>query len=181
MKQKSYSIKEYLQEKEISNLTSFFKMHHQRFEERFGMAFDQDIQVRLEFANFMDASDFYQELRYNMAYHEFKVTTTENPNALLVSGAQTLFDYFGTVEPNLLTVSRDLGIRFEIFYQQSYSAITFTGTVIAGELLSRQCIVEVSNVLPELSLAGLGQIARSEKDFDLLLTRIYPIKGVNLL
>ena len=181
MKQKSYSIKEYLQEKEVTDLSSFFKMYNKRFEERFGMPFDQDIEVRLEFANFMDASDFYQELRYNRAYREFKVTTTKDPKALLVSGAKTLFDYFGTVEPNLLTVSRDLGIRFEIFYQQTYSAITFTGTVISGELLSRQCIVEVSTVLPELSLAGLGQIARSEKDFDLLLTRIYPIKGVSLL
>lgn len=181
MKQKSYSIKEYLKEQEIKDLKTFLLNYNKKFEERFGLSFNQEIEVKLEFSSFMDANDFYQEVRYNPAYHEFQVRTTDKDNELIVSGAPTLFDYFGTVEPNLLTVSRDLDIRFEIIFVQSYSATVFTGTVIGGELLSRQCIVQVSDVLPELSLAGLGQIAESVKDFDLLLTRIYTIKGVNLL
>lgn len=181
MRQKSYSIKEYLEEKEIRDLKSLFSNYNKKFEERFGIPFQKDIEVSLEFENFMDSNDFYQEIKYNIKYNEFKVSTTDKSNVLTVSGAQTLFDYFGTVEPNLLTASRDLGIRFEIMFTQNYSATVFTGTVIAGELLSRQCIVEVSDVLPELTLAGLGQIAQSVQEFDLLLTRIYSVEGVNLL
>lgn len=181
MKRNSYSIKEYLQAKEIKNLDSLFSNNKEQFKERFGMEFYQGIEVRLEFSNFMDANDFYQEIKYNPLYQDFKVFTTDKSKELIVSGAPTLFDYFGTVEPNLLTASRDLDIRFDILFQQAYSATIFTGTVISGELLSRQCIVEVSEVLPELSLAGLGQIAQSIQEFDLLLTRIYSVEGVNLL
>lgn len=181
MRHKSYSIKEYLDMKNIENIESLFNKHNKQFQKRFGVQFEKTIEVNLLFESFIDANDFYQELKYNVDYDDFIIRTTDNPKLLVVSGANTLFDYFGTVEPNLLTISRDLSLRFDIEFIQKYSSNVFTGTVISGELLSRQCIIEVSETLPELTLAGLDQIASTIKEFELLLTRIYTIKEVKLL
>ncbi|CAM3671154.1 hypothetical protein ERUR111494_06265 [Erysipelothrix urinaevulpis] len=181
MIKKSYSIKEYINEYNYTNIEGLIKYNQNKFHERFGMEFQDDIDVELNFETFRDANDFYQELKYNSKYSDFSVFTTHSPNKLIISGAKTLFDYFGTREPNLLTLSRDLGIRFEILFNQDYSGSIFTGSVVSGELLSRQLIIEVSEVLPELSLAGLGQIAKTLSEFDLLLTRIYSVEGVRLI
>lgn len=94
-----------------------------------------------------------------------------------MSGSETLFDYFGTREPNLLTVSRVLEIDFKIDYVQAMTSIVFTGEVVRGELLGRHCIIEFSDVLPELSLGGLRYIARDMDQFDALLTRVYCVEG----
>ena len=181
MRQKAYSIKEYLENNNYTNIDDLLIRSNDDFKERFGMNFSEKISVELKFESFQDANEFYQELTYNTSYKEYTVKTSNQANVLTVYGAKTLFEYFGTKEPNLLTVSRDLNISFDIHFVQSYSGTVFTGSVVSGELLSRQCIIEVSDVLPELTLAGLSQIAKSIKEFDLLLTRLYSVEGVSLI
>ena len=96
----------------------------------------------------------------------------------MVSGQKTLFDYLGSREPNLLTLSRDLNIDFEVKFVQVYSGTAFNGNLVNGELLGRQCLVEVNELVPELSLGLLFQIGNDEQEFELLLTRIIPFQSV---
>lgn len=164
------------------DITTFIRDQHYQFTERFGLNYDEPVMVTLKFESQQDAHDFYNEIRMNPTYAQ-EYTVTSHPFhelSLCVTGQATLYDYFGSREPNLLTISRDLDLRFEIEFVQSYSKTTFTGSVNHGELLSRQCLIEVSDVLPELTLGGLVQIGRSEREFEDLLTRCYIVKGMSL-
>ncbi|AMC94271.1 hypothetical protein AOC36_09855 [Erysipelothrix larvae] len=183
MKKSSYSIKEFTQEMQMDDIQELMRQSKLQFTKRFGLEFSKDISVTLVFETSYDANDFYNEIRFNKAYSMlYRVAfNTSKANSLIVSGQATLFDYFGTNEPNLLTASRDLGLQFTIDFVQDYTGSTFKGSVMNGELLARQCIVEVSSVLPELTLGGLCQIAGSFEEFDLLLTRIYTVRSEALL
>lgn len=177
MSKKSYSMKEWIMSHEIEKFDQYLMTLRKRFEYKFDVEFAEEIEVKLIFEDEYSTQLFYNELRLNkLSYGHYQVRSTEDVNSLYVSGARTLFDFFGHKEPNLLTASRDLGVSFDILYRQKYTGIEFTGTVIAGELLSRHCVVEYSDVLPELSLGGLHQIGGSPKEFELLLTRIYPVQ-----
>ncbi|MEG0328220.1 MAG: hypothetical protein RR565_09480 [Erysipelothrix sp.] len=180
---KGYSVKDFAMNLKGNDVTSFINNQSHRFTERFGLSFSDTVQVTLRFEDAHDAQEFYNELRYNQTYSlDYTVTTSRfNACELIVDGAETLYDYFGSREPNLLTVSRDLKLNFEIIYNQEYTGIEFTGMVHRGELLSRQCVVEVASVIPELSLGGLSKIAREASEFDDLLTRCYIVKGTPLL
>lgn len=177
-----YTLQELMQEMKGNTITQFISDQHGRFQERFGMNYDETVSVTLKFQNEKDSIDFYNEIKYNTHYNkDYTVSTViSDPRQLVVMGAETLYDYFGSREPNLLTISRDYGIAFDIEFIQQFSGTVFTGSVNRGELLSRQCIIEVSNVLPELALGGLVQIGRNDRDFNDLLTRCYIVKGYNL-
>lgn len=176
---KGYNLKDLMISMKGNNVSSFINDQALRFTERFGLAFEECVSVTLKFESSQDANDFYNELKFNSHYAKDYTVTTSNRGSyyLTVTGAETLYDYFGSTEPNLLTVSRDLGLNFEIYFTQTYTGTEFTGAVHRGELLSRQCIVEVSNIIPELTLGGLHQIARDEAEFNDLLTRCYLVEG----
>ena len=182
MMTKGYSIKELMQAYDVKDLDELMNRFSFKFKERFGLEYYEEIEVKLIFKNQDDLNDFYNEIRFNRKYDDYTVKTSPNNHReLFVSGEKTLFDYFGTYEPNLLTASRELQINFDIEFIQRYSGSIFTGSVMQGELLSRQCIIEMSEVLPELSLAGLYQFASKEEEFDLLLTRVFQVKGEVIL
>lgn len=166
-----------------TSIQEFIKNQAQQFDRRFGSIMSGDVEVTLIFKSIEDAHEFYNEIRYNKIYHNLYTAKTDrfNPLQLHVTGSETLFDYFGTREPNLLTVSRVTGISFKVDYVQSMSGIVFTGEVIEGELLGRHCIIEVSDILPELALGGLRYIARDFDQFDALLTRLYTVNGQRIL
>ncbi|QIK70534.1 hypothetical protein G7062_09555 [Erysipelothrix sp. HDW6C] len=178
-----YNVQDLITTMKGNDVASFIHNQNLRFSERFGLNYSDDVSVTLTFESDRDAIDFYNEVRFNEDYaQEYTVKTSPfHSKDLLLSGAQTLYDYFGSREPNLLTVSRDLNINFAIEFVQDYSGTTFTGAVRRGELLSRQCIIEVSDILPELSLGGLRQIGRNQREFDDLLTRCYIVKGATIL
>lgn len=182
MMTKGYSIKELMQAYDVSDLDAFMDRFSFKFKERFGLEYYEEIEVKLIFKDSNDLNDFYNEIRFNRKYSDYKVrTSTSQQSALYVRGEKTLFDYFGTYEPNLLTASRELKINFDIEFVQRYSGSIFTGSVMQGELLSRQCIIEMSELVPELSLAGLNQFASKEEEFELLLTRVFEVKGEVIL
>lgn len=178
MKQ-GYSIYELMIKMKGNDITSFITNQNLKFSERFGLKFNETVQVTLTFESAYDAYAFYNELKFNRSYNlDFTVRTDPyDATKLKVDGAQTLFDYFGSREPNLLTLSRNLGVNFAIEFVQEYTGTKFVGNVQHGELLSRQCIIEISNILPELSLGGIIQIGRNQDEFDDLLTRCYIVKG----
>lgn len=178
MKQ-GYSIYELMIKMKGNDITSFINNQNNRFTERFGCTFDETVKVTLVFETAYDAYAFYNDLKFNRTYNlDFKVRTDkEDSRKLHVDGAETLFDYFGSREPNLLTLSRNLNISFSIEFIQKYTGTKFIGNVQQGELLSRQCIIEISNILPELSLGGMIQIGRNQDEFDDLLTRCYIVEG----
>lgn len=166
----------------VPNGTSFQEfISHQgkRFDSRFGNIMSDEVEITLMFDTSSDAFEFYNEIRFTPKYQALYTikTVSDNPCHLIVSGSETLFDYFGTREPNLLTASRVLEIDFKIDYVQAMTSIVFTGEVVRGELLGRHCIIEFSDVLPELSLGGLRYIARDMDQFDALLTRVYCVEG----
>lgn len=179
---KGYSIYELMLKMKGNDITTFIKDQNTQFLERFGCAFDETVAVTLEFATAHDAYAFYNELKFNRDYNqEYTVrTNAHDARKLVVDGAQALFDYFGSREPNLLTLSRNLKVDFTIEFVQKYTATTFTGSVRSGELLSRQCIIEVSALLPELTLGGIHQIGRNQDEFDDLLTRCYIVKQTGI-
>lgn len=183
MKKTKLSFDAMLRQEDSLSLNHLFNQYDMKFEQRFGFKMPSDVNVTLEFESSFDAQLFYTEVRHNMKYAE-QYTVTTHPydvTKLRVGGAPTLFDYFGTREPNLLTLSRENNINFKIDYVQEYSNIVFTGEVIEGELLGRHCLVQVSDVLPELSLAGLQYIGRTRSEFETLLTRIFKVESVVLV
>lgn len=173
---KSYSVQEFVDKKYNASVKEVLKFNAHLFEERFNQKLGDEIELEVVFETSYDMTQFYQEIKTSRNYNTlFKVKThLFKPLTLLVSGKETLFDYLGSVEPNLLTLSRNLNIDFEVEFVQSFSGTVFKGHVVNGELLSRQCLVEVSDVLPELSLGLLSQIGESAQELDLLLTRIIP-------
>lgn len=174
---KVYSMNEWITTKHVDKFDKYLEKSRLQFEQKFNVQFERYIEVKLLFKEELDAQSFYNELKLNKtAYGHYDVRSADKVNTLYVSGAETLFEFFGDEEPNLLTASRDLDVDFEIEYRQKYTGIQFTATVIAGELLSRHCVVEYSDILPELSLGGLHQIGKNLNEFELLLTRIYPVK-----
>lgn len=182
MMKKSYSMTEWISNNNIDQLDKYLKISKRQFERKFGLQFPNEIEVKLSFEDEYSTQIFYNELRLNkLSYGHYRVRSAEEAHCLYVSGARTLFEFFGHEEPNLLTASRDLSVDFDILYRQKFTGIEFTASVIAGELLSRHCVVEYSNVLPELSLGGLHKIADSAQEFELLLTRIYPVKERTIL
>lgn len=166
-----------------TSLQEFIARQARNFDNRFGAIMPKEVEIELEFECQDDAHEFYNEVRYNAKYAQMYTlkTNRHNPLKLWVSGSTTLFDYFGTREPNLLTVSRVLDIGFKIDYIQAMSGIVFTGEVVRGELLGRHCIIEVSDILPELALGGLRYIAKNMDEFDALLTRVYCVQGQRIV
>lgn len=183
MKKTIVSLDTLLKKDTCVTLGHMFKKNNVKFENRFGFSMDLDVTVTLEFANAKEAVLFYSEVKYNQKYaDQYQVQTHPyDSNKVMVSGAETLFDYFGTREPNLLTLSREQQIDFKIDYVQQYSNIVFTGEVVQGELLGRHCLVEVSDVLPEIAIAGLNYIARTHGEFEALLTRIFKVESVVII
>lgn len=177
---KSYSVKEFVSSYGSVGFDQFLKRQSDRFEQTFGKTISENIEIELIFLNNYEMTHAYQEFRFNrdfskiytVRYHQYK------ENTLVVSGQKTLFDYLGSREPNLLTLSRDLNIDFEVKFVQVYSGTAFNGNVVNGELLGRQCLVEVNELVPELSLGLLFQIGNDEQEFELLLTRIIPFQSV---
>lgn len=176
---KGYSMYELMNIMKGNDITTFINDQNHRFLERFGCTFDETVSVTLTFDNGYDAYEFYNDLKFNKTYNlDYHVRTDANDaKKLHVDGADTLFDYFGSREPNLLTLSRNLNINFSIEFIQKYTGTKFAGYVQSGELLSRQCIIEVSTMIPEFTLGGLIQIGRNQDEFDDLLTRCYFVKG----
>ena len=166
-----------------TSISDFIQKQGMKFDERFGQVMSENVAITLTFSSSYDATEFYNEVKFNLKYKSlYTILTVEDDScSLIVSGSETLFDYFGTREPNLLTVSRNLNIDFTVDFVQDKTGIVFTGQVINGELLGRHCLIEVSNILPELSLGGLRYIARDFEQFDALLTRVYCIDGQKLL
>lgn len=166
-----------------TSIHEFIRTQGKLFDQRFGSIMPEVVEITLIFDSLEDAHEFYNEIKYNSKYQSLYTIRTDryNPHQLIVSGSATLYDYFGTREPNLLTVSRVFGISFKVDYVQPMSGIVFTGEVVEGELLGRQCIIEVSTVLPELALGGLRYIARDLDQFDSLLTRLYSVEGQRIL
>ena len=162
-------------------LVPTLQKHKAQFEKRFGLVVDSEIEVELTFDSYRDATDFYQEVKYNPTYAMYAVSTTDHVSKLRLRGNGTLFDLFGSREPNILTISRNLEITLHVSYTQPYSGHVFTGDVVNGELLSRHLLIEVNAVVPELALGSLGQFASTEQEFETLLTRIYYAKAVSLL
>lgn len=178
---KNYSVVDYVNSVGGRDVESFMYNASKSFEKLFGSV-TNNIEIELVFECQRDAIDMYQEVKFNSRYRSlYTVRSSENGISLLVSGKDCLFDYIGSVEPNLLTLSRDLGISFKVNYRQEFSGTVFTGDVIGGELLSRQCIVSVSDVLPELSLGLLNKIGKDANELDLLLTRIIKVKAETIL
>lgn len=180
---RSYSVQEFIDKNYGASVKEV--LHHQKtlFIEKFNQKPEKMIELEVIFESSYEMTEFYQEIKTSRNYNTlFKVKThLFKPLTLLVSGKETLFDYLGSVEPNLLTLSRNLDIDFKVKFVQSYSGTVFKGSVVNGELLSRQCLVEVSDVLPELSLGLLSQIGTSAHELDLLLTRIIPSKAKVIL
>ena len=183
MKKTILSFDALLEKEESLTLSHMFQQNDAKFQDRFGFKMDGNVKVTLEFEDTYDAQTFYTEIKHNPKYaQQYKVETHPYDICkLMVSGASTLYDYFGTREPNLLTLSRQNHIDFKIDYVQDFSNIVFTGEVIQGELLGRHCLVQVSDVLPELSLAGLKYIGRTRAEFDALLTRIFSVESVSIV
>lgn len=179
MRKRGYSIEEFVKVLDYKNLDALIHAQSEQFMRRFGTKFGTMTTVSLVFQSSYDATEFYQEVKFSPDYKAMYDVTLHpyKKHCVVVTGQATLFDYFGSNEPNLLTVSRDLKIRFTIDFVQDYTGTAFKGEVVNGELLARQCIVEVSSILPELTLGGLGQIANTLEEFDLLLTRFYPVKA----
>lgn len=176
---RGYSTFELMNIMKGKDIHSFINNLNDKFTERFGLSFDETVSVELTFSSGSEAFDFYNELKFNKTYN-LDYTVKTNPydsRKLTVDGAETLFDYFGSREPNLLTLSRNLNIGFSIEFVQKFTGTTFSGNVQNGELLSRQCVIEVNNIIPEFTLGGLVQIGRTHDEFDDLLTRCYVIKG----
>lgn len=183
MKKTKVSLDSLLQKDTCVTLGHMFRKNEIKFKERFGFDLDLDVKVTLEFDSYEDARIFYSEVKYSQKYYEqYNVQTHPyDTTKVIISGAETLFDYFGTREPNLLTLSREQGINFKIDYLQEFSNIIFTGEVIQGELLGRHCLVEVSDLLPEIAIAGMHYIARTHSEFEALLTRIFKVESVMLI
>ena len=183
MKKQTKTLENIIQDHKAVTLRNLISVQDKNFESRFGFKLSDEVKVNLIFNSRYDAEDFYNELRFNEKYaRQYKVMTNLNDSQqLIVSGSRTLFDYFGTKEPNLLTASRDLNIQFKVEYQEAFTQIIFTGEVIAGELLGRQCIVEYNELIPELTLSGLKNIASNQKEFDALLTRVYCVNTVPII
>lgn len=183
MRNIGYSVIELIASMKEHSIDVFMKTQKQNFVQRFGIVVSNDVEVTLIFDCAQDAIDCSNELRYNRKYSSMYTSRCDRDSVkrLRVSGAKTLYDYFGSREPNLLTLSRELGISFTIDYRQEYSGLQFNGKVHQGELLSRQCIVEYTDLLPELGLGCLDKIGRSAKEFDALLTRIYRVKSEVIL
>lgn len=179
---KTYSITEVLQLFGKENLNQLINDQKQQFKARFKLEASNTLEVEIAFLDTYDTNAFYQEIKFNPAYQALYAVRYHNfkPNTLIVSGGTTLFDYFGSREPNLLTLSRDLKVQLKIEYIQPYTGVQFFGEVIYGELLSRHCIVEVSALIPELGLGCLHQIGSSIEEFDLLLTRFQILKPINI-
>lgn len=166
-----------------TSIHEFITSQGKLFDQRFGSIMPEVVAITLIFDSLQDAHEFYNEVRYSSKYQTLYTIKTDryNPLQLHVSGSETLYDYFGTREPNLLTVSRVLGLSYKVEYVQPMSGIVFNGEVVQGELLGRQCIIEVSNIIPELALGGLRYIARDLDQFDALLTRLYAVEGQRIL
>lgn len=180
---RSVSIKEFIQEIGIEDVRPLMKNQSRKFEKTFGFKLRKEIEISLYFESNFDRIDVYQELKFNPDFRKLYTVKYDphNEGVLCVSGQATLFDYLGSREPNLLTLSRLLNVDFKVSYVQPYSNTTFKGEVVNGELLGRQCIVQVNDVLPELSLGLLNQIGKDETELDLLLTRIIPFQSTVIL
>ena len=178
----TYSVLDYTKSLGISNVTQFLKEQESAFKKRFGNV-QEGIELELRFDSEAEAINAYQEIRFNRRYSNLYSVKSHayDGKILLVSGKDSLFDYLGCDEPNLLTLSRSLNIDFKVLYRQPYSNTEFKGEVVSGELLARQCIVSVSDVLPELSLGQLSKVGRDETELDLLLTRIVKIPSKTIL
>lgn len=173
---KSYSVKEFAKDKKDLSVQEMLNFYEQQFEKRFLMDVKKYIELEVSFESGLDETSFYQALKTDPIYQKLYTVKTHplKSYTLIVSGRESLFDFLGSKEPNLLTLSRVLGIDFNVYFKQSFSSTQFKGSVIQGELLSRQCIVEVNQTLPELSLGLLSQIGQTSEELDLLLTRIIP-------
>ncbi|HZJ87251.1 MAG TPA: hypothetical protein VFC75_03410 [Erysipelothrix sp.] len=173
---KSYSVKEFAQDNYKLSVGELLDVYEAKFSARFSNTMKTYIELEIKFENSYDETSFYQALSTDPMYTKLYTVKTHpiKNKTLIVSGKESLFDFLGSKEPNLLTLSRNLGIDFNVSFTQSYSSTSFTGSVINGELLSRQCIVEYNEVLPELSLGLLFQIGKTSEELDLLLTRIIP-------
>lgn len=171
----NYSIVELMKEMKVIHLEELLSRNELGFINKFGMVHTDKIEVRLIMESENKAHQVYNEVKYNPKYSsKYSVRTdSASTQSLYVSGSSTLFDYFGTKEPNILTLSRELGMIFKIEYQQEYSGIIFNGEVMYGELLARNTHIEVNMDLPELTLGGLRKIAHKIEEFDILLTRFY--------
>ena len=179
---KSYSVKEYVAQEGHQSVERFIKKHSQIFEKRFSKQLNENIEIELRFSSSIEMMDFYNELKFNRVYSVLYTVREQSnkPLCLIVSGKKTLFEYLGSVEPNLLTIGRNLNIDFKVYFTQSYSGSSFKGSVVNGELLSRQCLVEVNQLLPELTLGLLSQIGKNAHEFDLLLTRIITFPTITI-
>lgn len=183
MKKNHLSLDALIKKEGSITLNQMFETNKEKFKQRFGFEMANEVTIELTFESSFEATLFYQEIKQNPRYSQ-QYTVKTHPyhvSVLIVSGATTLFDYFGTVEPNLLTLSRQNQIDFKVDYVQPFSNIVFTGEIVQGELLGRHCIVQVSDVLPELSLAGLPLIGSNRAEFDALLTRIFNVESTRLL
>lgn len=180
---KSYSIQEFVNKRYDGSVEEVLRQNQMLFEKRFNQNLSDTIELEVVFESSYEMTDFYQTLKTSRNYQSLYKVKAHPYQALtlLVSGKETLFDYLGSKEPNLLTLSRNLQIDFKVNYVQSYSGTVFKGSVVNGELLSRHCLVEVSQVLPELTLGLLSQIGKTAHELDLLLTRIIPTKSQIIL
>lgn len=181
---KSYSIQEFVEERFAKySVEKVLKAYKRQFERTFNQESGEFITLDITFSDSLDMTQFYQELKYNDIFNKlYSVRAHKTQDMTLqVTGKSTLFDYLGSKEPNLLTISRSLKIDFKVQFKQAYSGTDFFGHVVNGELLSRQCIVEVSDLLPELSLGLLSQIGETQNELDLLLTRIIFVPAVSIL
>ncbi|NLW15937.1 MAG: hypothetical protein GX038_06755 [Erysipelothrix sp.] len=180
---KSYSVLEYVQAFSKGTVEGLLAYQQVKFEARFQTQASDNIEIEVYFDSSYEMTDFYNELKYIPAYRALYTVKhhMHKDLCLVVSGKETLFDYLGSREPNLLTVSRNLDIDFKIKFKQKYSGTSFKGSVVNGELLSRQCLVEVNNLLPELSLGMLNQIGKTGEELDLLLTRIITVPTITIL
>lgn len=179
----TYSVQELMESLNYSTLDELLKDQRRDFTKLFGFNPETPIELELKFQSMSEMIDAYNELKfttkfntlYKLHHHAYKDFT------LVVSGQETLFDYLGSNEPNLLTLSRITGVDFDVYFEQSYTGTQFTGKVVNGELLARQCLVEVNDVIPALTLGLLNQIGKTTEEFDLLLTRIIPFKSNTIL
>lgn len=180
---KTYSILEFVNAYKLESVKEMLKTQKEKFVETFAQNPSSQIEIEICFEDNFEMNEFYNELKYNKRYSSlYTIRSHQYKNkCLVVSGKSSLFDYLGSNEPNLLTLSRNLDINFKVHYIQKYSSTEFKGEVICGELLSRHCLVEVSEVLPELSLGLLNQIGSNQEELDLLLTRIVTIPPTPIL
>lgn len=180
---RSYSVEAYRTYHGYESIHPFLMEQRHKFERTFGILVSQSIEIELILHTNTEMIDVYQELRFNPRFSKL-YTVKHHPSqnlTLLVSGQDTLFDYLGSKEPNLLTLSRMLGVDFKVVFVQSFSNTSFKGEVVQGELLGRQCLVAVNNMVPELSLGLLNQIGSDEVELELLLTRIIPFQTETIL